>query len=103
MQRDLIGLARYFYELQFYSIVREVSRSSSAPITVSAARALRAKVDDVLREQGVSFDDPTSVATPADIQSAFHEVFQDVPGYDGIYAKADERGTRHPWVNQCCQ
>lgn len=94
MKSSLVGLRRYLYEAQFHADVQSIQKRSGTPVTVSAARALRAKVDDSLQHRGLSMSD--SRLPVEDAQAAFHDALKDAPGYDGVYADPAQRGATNP-------
>ncbi|MDP9903191.1 hypothetical protein [Arthrobacter bambusae] len=101
MKNTLTGLRRYLYEHQFQIDIENIRKRSGAVITVSAARALRAKVEDALQRRGFSMDDAKLSLVEA--QAAFHEVFKDVPGYSGVYANPEGRGAENPGYTRARQ
>src|SRR6218665_958020 len=94
VKNSLAGLRRYLYEFQFYLDITQIRHQTGNTITVSAARELRSKGEEILRAQGLSMDDARLPL--ADAQAAFHEVLQDVPGGTGVYAGAESRGAQNP-------
>jgi len=94
VKNSLAGLRRYLYEFQFYLDITQIRHQTGNTITVSAARELRSKVEEILRAQGLSMDDARLPL--ADAQAAFHEVLKDVPGHNGVYADPESRGAQNP-------
>lgn len=93
MEKSLRGLRRYLYEYQFFLEVEGVQRRSGKVVTVSAARALRTRLDEALSARGAAMSDARLGL--ADMQAAMHEVFAEVPGYSGTYADPDQRGAEN--------
>lgn len=88
------GMRRSFYEYEFYRAVQDAQDSSGRVITVSAARALRDRLDESLTARGMSMDDPRLGLQT--MQASLHDTLQHVPGYAGQYADPEGRGSQNP-------
>ena len=69
------GLRRYFYEYLFYKAVERAREQSGEIVPISQAKAIRARVDELLAQRGTALADPALGVTDclAAIDAAFSE------------------------------
>lgn len=89
------GMRRYLYEHLFYKTVQETQAATGAVITISAARALRTKMEDRLQEHNLSMADPKLGVPP--VLWAIDEAMSEVPGYKSTFKN---EGTSSPAYNR---
>ncbi|MUU73495.1 hypothetical protein [Pseudarthrobacter sp. GA104] len=87
------GLRRYFYEYVFYKAVEQARDQSGEIIPISQAKAIRARVDQILGQRGTALADPRLGVT--DCLSAIDAAFSEkVPDYElqfGDHSPKNER------------
>ena len=87
------GLRRYFYEYVFYKAVEQARDQSGEIIPISQAKAIRARVDQILGQRGTALTDPRLGVT--DCLSAIDAAFSEkVPDYElqfGDHSPKNER------------
>ncbi|MGW6600517.1 hypothetical protein [Streptomyces sp. NPDC055036] len=75
------GLRRYFYEYVYYKAVEKARDQSGQVIPISQAKAIRARVDEILGRRGTAVADPRLGVT--DCLTAVDQAFGErVPGYE---------------------
>ncbi|WP_327357872.1 hypothetical protein [Streptomyces sp. NBC_01304] len=75
------GLRRYFYEYVYYKAVEQARDQTGQVIPISQAKAIRARVDEILGQRGTALADPRLGVT--DCLTAIDRAFTDkVSGYE---------------------
>ncbi|MBK3588451.1 hypothetical protein JHN49_34040, partial [Streptomyces sp. MBT57] len=75
------GLRRYFYEYVFYKAVEQAREQAGQVVPISQAKAIRARVDEILGQRGTALADPRLGVT--DCLSAIDLAFAEkVTGYE---------------------
>ncbi|MFF8914190.1 hypothetical protein ACF08M_12900 [Streptomyces sp. NPDC015032] len=75
------GLRRYFYEYVYYKAVEQARDQTGQVIPISQAKAIRARVDEILGQRGTAVADPRLGVT--DCLTAVDQAFGErVPGYE---------------------
>src|SRR6478735_5896850 len=87
------GLSRYFYEHVFYKAVEQAREQSGEIIPISQAKAIRARVDQILSQRGTALADPGLGVTACltAIDTAFSERVPDYEAQFGDHSPANER------------
>ncbi|WP_424863091.1 hypothetical protein [Streptomyces sp. MMS24-I29] len=87
------GLRRYFYEYVFYKAVGEAREQSGEIIPISQAKAIRARVDEILGQRGTALADPQLGVTACltAIDQAFAEKVRDYEPQFGDHTSSNER------------
>ncbi|PUB32489.1 RNA polymerase Rpb2 [Promicromonospora sp. AC04] len=91
--RKAHGLRRYFYEYVFYKAVERARDQTNQVIPISQAKAIRARVDEILAAQGTAVADP-QLGVPACLTAVDRALGERVPGYVdqfGDHSSGDER------------
>ncbi|MFJ1954487.1 hypothetical protein ACIOGT_25035 [Streptomyces microflavus] len=87
------GLRRYFYEYVFYKAVEQAREQAGQVVPISQAKAIRARVDEILGQRGTALADPRLGVT--DCLSAIDQAFAEkVTGYErqfGDHSPQNER------------
>ncbi|MFD7853440.1 hypothetical protein ACFV6B_03975 [Streptomyces microflavus] len=87
------GLRRYFYEYVFYKAVEQAREQAGQVVPISQAKAIRARVDEILGQRGTALADPRLGVT--DCLSAIDLAFAEkVTGYErqfGDHSPQNER------------
>lgn len=79
------GMRRYLYEHLFQQVIERTQDVTGKVVMVSAARALRSKVEDKLAANGLSMADANLAIPP--VLAAIEDTMQEnVPGYPGVFA-----------------
>ncbi|QXV57386.1 hypothetical protein [Amycolatopsis sp. TNS106] len=90
------GLRRYFYEYIVFKAVEQARHQTGQIIPISQAKAIRHRVDGLLRDQGTTMADPRLTVT--DCLTAIDQAFAErVPGYApqfGDHSPGDQRYQR---------
>ncbi|MFD8633939.1 hypothetical protein [Streptomyces sp. NPDC059533] len=87
------GLRKYFYEYVYYKAVEQARVQTGQVVPISQAKAIRARVDEILGRRGTALADPRLAI--ADCLSAIDQAFQEkVSGYEpqfGDHSPQNER------------
>lgn len=87
------GLRRYFYEYVYYKAVEQARAQTGQVVPISQAKAIRARVDEILGRRGTALADPRLGIT--DCLSAIDQAFAEkVSGYEpqfGDHSPQNER------------
>jgi len=87
------GLRRYFYEYVYYKAVEQAREQTGQVIPISQAKAIRARVDEILGQRGTALADPRLGVT--DCLTAIDQVFAEkVSDYEpqfGDHSPQNER------------
>jgi hypothetical protein len=87
------GLRKYFYEYVFYKAVEQARDQSGEIIPISQAKAIRARVDQILGQRGTAIADPQLGVTDCltAIDAAFSEKIPDYELQFGDHSPKNER------------
>lgn len=87
------GLRKYFYEYVFYKAVDRARDQTSEIIPISQAKAIRARVDEMLASNNSSVADPTLAITPflSAVDNVLTESVDDYEPQFGDHSSADPR------------
>ncbi|MGW3971044.1 hypothetical protein ACWEFD_17315 [Streptomyces ardesiacus] len=87
------GLRRYFYEYVYYKAVEQVRDQTGQVIPISQAKAIRARVDEILGQRGTALADPRLGVTDCltAIDQAFAEKVSDYEPQFGDHSPQNER------------
>lgn len=87
------GLRRYFYEYVFYKAVEQARDQTAEIIPISQAKAIRARVDEILGQRGSAIADPGLGVTDCltAIDAAFSEKVPDYEPQFGDHSPKDAR------------
>ncbi|MGW0881389.1 hypothetical protein [Streptomyces sp. NPDC002671] len=87
------GLRRYFYEYVYYKAVEQARVQAGQVIPVSQAKAIRARVDEILGQRGTALADPRLGVTDCltAIDQAFAEKVSDYEPQFGDHSPQNER------------
>ncbi|MEU0942501.1 hypothetical protein ABZ379_06850 [Streptomyces canus] len=90
------GLRSYFYEYVYYKAVDQAREQTGQVIPISQARAIRARVDEILGQQGTALADPRLGVTDclSAIDQAFTEKMSDYEPQFGDHSPQNERYQR---------
>jgi hypothetical protein len=80
------GMRRYLYEHLFQQVIERTQDVTGKVVMVSAARALRSKVEDGLAADGLSMAD-ANLAIPPVLAAIEQTMQENVPGYPGIFTE----------------
>lgn len=86
MKRKSPGMPRYLFESIFHQTVQRAQETTGKVITVSAARALRSKLDEHLAAEGVSMSDPNLGISPV-LRSIEATMSEGVVGYEPVFVE----------------
>lgn len=88
------GLRRYFYEYVYYKAVEQARDQTGQVIPISQAKAIRARVDEILGQRGTAVADPRLGVTDCltDVDQAFSER---VPGYEPQFGDRSPRNEQY--------
>ena len=87
------GLRRYFYEYVYYKAVEQARDQTGQVIPISQAKAIRARVDEILGQRGTVLADPRLGVTDCltAIDQAFAEKVSDYEPQFGDHSPQNER------------
>ncbi|WP_329142718.1 hypothetical protein OIU91_03905 [Streptomyces sp. NBC_01456] len=87
------GLRRYFYEYVYYKAVEQARDQTGQVIPISQAKAVRARVDEILGQRGTALADPRLGVTECltVIDQAFAEKVSDYEAQFGDHSPQNER------------
>ncbi|MCJ0875191.1 hypothetical protein [Streptomyces sp. AP-93] len=87
------GLRRYFYEYVYYKAVAQAREQTGQVIPISQAKAIRARVDEILGQRGTALADPRLGVTDclSAIDQAFAEKVSDYEPQFGDHSPQNER------------
>lgn len=87
------GLRRYFYEYVYYKAVEQARDQTGQVIPISQAKAIRARVDEILGQRGTALADPRLGVTDCltAIDQAFAEKVSDYEPQFGDHSPQNER------------
>ncbi|MGW3197175.1 hypothetical protein ACWDBD_21805 [Streptomyces sp. NPDC001118] len=87
------GLRRYFYEYVYYKAVEQARVQTGQVIPISQAKAIRARVDEILGQRGTALADPRLGVTDCltSIDQAFAEKVSDYEPQFGDHSSRNER------------
>ncbi|MFD4242688.1 hypothetical protein ACFWP3_13965 [Streptomyces sp. NPDC058525] len=87
------GLRRYFYEYVYYKAVEQAREQAEQVIPISQAKAIRARVDEILGQRGTALADPRLGVTDclSAIDQAFTEKVSDYAPQFGDHSPQNER------------
>ncbi|MEW1629699.1 hypothetical protein AB0387_20215 [Streptomyces sp. NPDC089173] len=87
------GLRRYFYEYVFYKAVEQAREQAGQVVPISQAKAIRARVDEILGQRGTALADPRLGVTDclSAIDQAFAEKVSDYERQFGDHSPQNER------------
>ncbi|MGW0575973.1 hypothetical protein ACWD25_08355 [Streptomyces sp. NPDC002920] len=87
------GLRRYFYEYVYYKAVEQARDQTGQVIPISQAKAIRARVDEILGQRGTALADPRLGVTDylTAIDQAFAEKVSDYEPQFGDHSPQNER------------
>ncbi|TLS46057.1 hypothetical protein FE633_10920 [Streptomyces montanus] len=87
------GLRRYFYEYVYYKAVEQARDQTGQVIPISQAKAIRARVDEILGQRGTALADPRLGVTDCltAIDEAFAEKVSDYEPQFGDHSPQNER------------
>ncbi|MDH2391582.1 hypothetical protein QCN29_22940 [Streptomyces sp. HNM0663] len=87
------GLRRYFYEYAYYKAVEQARDQTGQVIPISQAKAIRARVDEILGQRGTALADPRLGVTDCltAIDQAFAEKVSDYEPQFGDHSPQNER------------
>ncbi|MFG3403788.1 hypothetical protein [Streptomyces sp. NPDC048142] len=87
------GLRRYFYEYVYYKAVAQAREQAGQVVPISQAKAIRARVDEILGQRGTALADPRLGVTDclSAIDQAFAEKVSDYEPQFGDHSPQNER------------
>ncbi|MFJ4622167.1 hypothetical protein [Streptomyces sp. NPDC088812] len=87
------GLRRYFYEYVYYKAVEQAREQTGQVVPISQAKAIRARVDEILGQRGTALADPWLGVTDCltAIDQAFAEKVSDYEPQFGDHSPQNER------------
>ncbi|WP_405814484.1 hypothetical protein OG241_07715 [Streptomyces sp. NBC_01390] len=87
------GLRRYFYEYVYYKAVEQAREQTGQVVPISQAKAIRARVDEILGQRGAALADPRLGVTDclSAIDQAFVEKVSDYEPQFGDHSPHNER------------
>ncbi|MGW2984289.1 hypothetical protein [Streptomyces goshikiensis] len=87
------GLRRYFYEYVYYKAVEQAREQAGQVVPISQAKAIRARVDEILGQRGTALADPRLGVTDclSAIDQAFAEKVSDYEPQFGDHSPQNER------------
>ncbi|MFE6939675.1 hypothetical protein [Streptomyces chartreusis] len=87
------GLRRYFYEYVYYKAVEQAREQTGQVVPISQAKAIRARVDEILGQRGTALADPRLGVTDCltAIDQAFAEKVSDYEPQFGDHSPQNER------------
>ncbi|MFC4506582.1 MULTISPECIES: hypothetical protein [Streptomyces] len=87
------GLRRYFYEYVYYKAVEQAREQTGQVVPISQAKAIRARVDEILGRRGAALADPRLGVTDCltAIDQAFAEKVSDYEPQFGDHSPQNER------------
>ncbi|MFI1408713.1 hypothetical protein ACH4Y0_02050 [Streptomyces sp. NPDC020707] len=87
------GLRRYFYEYVYYKAVEQAREQTGQVVPISQAKAIRARVDEILGQRGAALADPRLGVTDclSAIDQAFAEKVSDYEPQFGDHSPQNER------------
>jgi hypothetical protein len=88
------GLRRYFYEYVFYSAVGQAREQSGEIIPISQAKAIRARVDQILERRGTALADPSLGVTDC-LTAVDAALAERVPAYEPQFGDHSPRNERY--------
>ncbi|MCY0929621.1 hypothetical protein OTB20_26175 [Streptomyces sp. H27-H1] len=88
------GLRRYFYEYVYYKAVEQARAQTGQVVPISQAKAIRARVDEILGRRGTALADPR-LGIP-DCLSAIDQAFAEkVSGYEPQFGDRSPQNERY--------
>ncbi|MEU7156122.1 hypothetical protein AB0A98_06710 [Streptomyces chrestomyceticus] len=88
------GLRRYFYEYVYYKAVGQAREQTGQVIPISQAKAIRARVDEILGQRGTALADPQLGVT--DCLTAIDQAFGErVSGYEPQFSAPSAQNERY--------